>query len=267
MGRCLREYTAQDLQNRFAELGPAQIEELRRFPYIFAYESRLGLDPHFGLIKDVTHRQHGIRVDYELHPLEGFISANDLETMAFELDIGKWELYRTHWALKDVDLAAELSRKGFLLPRWASRAGRRVNLNTHHFDVSLSFPGEAREYVEEVAKCLEQLLGPDRYFYDRNYTAQLARPGLDIFLQSIYGERSKLIVVFAGRDYQAKDWCGIEFRAVREIIGRRENDRVMIVRMDEGDVEGLFSHDGFVDARNHYPVDIAKFIAERVELR
>lgn len=186
--------------------------------------------------------------------------------MTFELEIGKWELNRTHWAVKDVDLPAELSRKGITLPRWAARAGPRVNLADHHFDVALSFPGEARAYVEQVAQHLERLLGPDRYFYDRNYTAQLARPSLDTFLQGIYRDGSRLIVVFAGGDYQRKDWCGIEFRAVREIINERDHDRIMFVRMDDGEVEGIFGHDGYADARQHEPSEIAAFIEERVSL-
>ncbi|WP_281290148.1 TIR domain-containing protein [Rhodoligotrophos appendicifer] len=141
-----------------------------------------------------------------------------------------------------------------------------MNLRDHQFDVALSFPGEARAYVEQVAKHLERLLGPDRYFYDRNYTAQLARPSLDTFLQAIYRERSRMVVVFAGGDYQLKDWCGVEFRAVREIINAREHDRIMFVRMDDGEVEGIFGHDGYADSRHHDAAEIASFIVERVHL-
>tara|TARA_R110002096_G_scaffold76697_1_gene181134 strand:- start:31 stop:453 length:423 start_codon:yes stop_codon:yes gene_type:complete len=124
-----------------------------------------------------------------------------------------------------------LSRKGIILPRWAVSAGPRINLTDHQFDVALSFPGEVRDYVERVAQHLERLLGPNRYFYDRNYTAQLARPSFDTFLQEMYRNRSRMVVVFAGRDYQRKDWCGVEFRAERDIINAREHDRVMFVRM------------------------------------
>ena len=212
-------------------------------------------------------RQRSVRVEYELHPLDVFLTAEQLKEMNFELEIGKWGLNRTHWAVKDVDLAAELNRKGIILPRWAAHAGPRINLADHQFDVALSFPGEARDYVEQVAQHLERLIGPDRYFYDRNYTAQLARPSLDTFLQAVYRERSRMVVVFSGGDYQLKDWCGIEFRAVREIINAREHDRIMFVRMDDGEVEGIFGHDGYVDARLHNPAEVATFIEERVGLR
>jgi len=95
------------------------------------------------------------------------------------------------------------------------------------------------------------MLGPDRYFYDNNYKAQLARPSLDVLLQDIYRNRSKLIVVFVGSDYRRKEWCGIELRAIREILLERGYERIMFVRLDDGEVEGVFRTDGYVDARHH----------------
>ena len=266
--RCVRshEYTSDQIAEQFNELGQVQIDRLKSLPCIFAYEAFNEKDPHFGLIREVTVRPNGVRVEYELHDFEGFLSAKRLDEMSFELEILGWELNRTHWAVKDVDLAAELSRNGIVLPRWASRAGRRINLNDHIFDVALSFPGEARQYVEKVAQHLESLLGPDRYFYDQNYTAQLARPSLDTFLQAIYRDRSKLIVVFAGGHYQEKEWCGIEFRAIRELINARDHDRIMFVRLDDGQVDGIMGHDGYVDARHHGPDQVAAFINERASL-
>jgi hypothetical protein len=48
------------------------------------------------------------------------------------------------------------------------------------------------------------------------------------------------------RDYEKKDWCGLEFRVVREIVFKRQHDRVMYVRMDDGDVTGVLTTDGYV---------------------
>ena len=103
-------------------------------------------------------------------------------------------------------------------------------------------------------------------FYDNNYKGQLARPSLDILLQDIYRNRSRLIVAFLSENYKEKEWCGIEFRAIREIIKEREHERVMFVKMDEGKVEGVFSTDGYIDGRTHSPTEVAEFIRERVSL-
>jgi len=140
-----------------------------------------------------------------------------------------------------------------------------VDIKTHHFDVAFSFPGEVRELVEQVANHLQKRLGKNSFFYDNNYVSQLARPSLDLLLQDIYRNRATLIVVFISEDYEKKNWCGIEFRAIREIILQKE-DKVMFVRAGKGAVSGVFQIDGYIDAERFSPADIAKFIHERVLL-
>jgi hypothetical protein len=164
------------------------------------------------------------------------------------------------------DALSRRAGRGIQLPAWVQSAPKAVDITTHQFDVALSFPGEVRGLVEEVAHNLEALIGPNAYFYDNNYVAQLARPALDMLLQDIYRNRSKLIVLFVGADYERKDWCGIEFRAIRDIIATREHNRIMFVRTDDGAVEGVFATDGYVDARHFAPEVLAGFIQERVGL-
>ena len=142
---------------------------------------------------------------------------------------------------------------------------RIVDITSHIFDVSLSFPGEVRAIVESIASELEVNIGPHSYFYDNNYKAQLSRPSLDTMLQNIYSN-SRLIVVFLCEKYQEKEWCGIEFRVIKEIIKNKEYNRVMFVRMDDGKVDGVFSIDGYIDGRTHTPKEIADFIVERLVL-
>ena len=141
-----------------------------------------------------------------------------------------------------------------------------MNVKAHHFDIALSFPGEQRPYVEKVAQFLEKLTGPSSYFYDNNYKAQLAQPNLDKMMEDIYRNRSLLIVVFLCAAYEEKEWCGVEFRAVRDIIKVKEDDRVMYIKCDSGKVTGVLSTDGYIDAQKHSPEEIASFIAERLEI-
>jgi hypothetical protein len=63
------------------------------------------------------------------------------------------------------------------------QATKTVDITKHEFAVALSFPGEVRGIVEQVAQELEKLIGPNSYFYDRNDVSQLARPSQDILLQ------------------------------------------------------------------------------------
>lgn len=266
LGRCVREYTDTSITQKFGELDAVAVTELKRLPCIFAYEQPSKVAPQFGVLRGITKRQGQVRLEYEMQNVDPFLSAAELAAFSFELDIGKWELTRTHWAVKDVNLAKELGPKGVILPAWVPDISRAVDITTHEFVVALSFPGEFRSTVEQVALELERKIGPNSYFYDNNYVSQLARPSLDDLLQDIYGNRAKLIVVFLGGDYQRKDWCGIEFRAIKEIIMARDHKRIMFVRMDDGTVDGVLKTDGYVDGRKFGPADIARFIQQRVEL-
>lgn len=266
IGRCIRGYSDTKIMRRYGELDENSINELQRFPCIFAYETVCNLPPKFGEILDITRQQTQVLIDYELIELDNFLSSQDLIDLALNLDILQWELNTTHWAVKDVDLAKELNVKGISLPASIRRVGKSADVTTHVFDVALSFPGEVRPFIQKIVEELEKNLGPNAYFYDKNYESQLARPSLDTLLQDIYRKRSKLVVVFLCSDYQRKEWCGIEFRAIREILMERDHKRIMFVRMDDGSVDGVFKTDGYIDGRVNQPKDIARFIQERVRL-
>lgn len=262
--RCVREHTDKKLVAKYSDLSKSAIEELLQFPCIFAYEKACKKNPKFGFITNVTARQGQVRIEYEIIETDNFLSYKKLTELLFELDISEFELNRTHWALKEVDLEAELKNMSIVLP--IRKEANTVDITTHQFEVAFSFPGEVRDYVETVSSKLEKLIGTHSCFYDNNYKAQLARPSLDTLLQNIYRNQSKLVVVFLCEKYQEKDWCGIEFRAIREIIMAKQNDKIMFIKMDDGKVEGVFATDGYIDGRTHSPKETAKYINERVSL-
>ncbi|MEQ3692985.1 MAG: hypothetical protein ABNH16_06090 [Thalassolituus sp.] len=146
-----------------------------------------------------------------------------------------------------------------------SKATGSIDIDIHKFDVALSFPGESRDYVLDVTKELHLELGKDSYFYDNNYTAHLARPDLDTLLQDIYQTRSKLVVVFLSEDYDNKEWCGLEFRAIKQFIKDRQHKRVMLVKLGDGQVKGIFDTDGYLDGTKEPPSQIAKHIIDRLD--
>lgn len=263
--RCLTEYTVRELSLKYRSLDESALTYLRRLPCIFAYESSCKRNPHFGRLVGIQRRQEDVRISYSTQSLSPILTHEVLLARSLELDIDKLELYRTHWALKDVDLDQELAKLGVILPAWASSStGVHVNLDSHQFRVGLSFPGEARDTVRAVALALRRIEGNGSYFYDADHRGQLARPNLDVYLQALYRHRCTLLVVFIGSDYQTKKWCGIEWKSIRNIITNREEHRVMLIRIDDGDVDGINSSDGYVDAREHSPDEIAQFISDRL---
>lgn len=146
-----------------------------------------------------------------------------------------------------------------------SRGKRTIsNIEDIKFKVSVSFPGEKRMFVSEVVDDVKAELGEHSVFYDVDYQSQLARPNLDILLQTIYRDNTDLIVVFLCEEYNEKEWCGIEWRAIRDIIKSRSDEKVMFMRFDNADITGLFSIDGYVSLKNSTPAIASKYILERI---
>lgn len=261
LDRCIVEYTEKDLIDKFVKLGRDEINEIKNSPCIFAYEDYCKKDASIGYIIDIIVRQVGVKIIFEKVEV---LSLENLHKFQFELDIKKWELNRTHWAIKKVNLYKELQSLGINLK--AAKSNQPIDITKHFFDVSFTFAGESRDVVEEVVKELEKIIGRNNIFYDNNYISQLARPSLDTLLQDIYRNRSKLIVVFLCEKYQDKKWCGLEFRAIRDMIMEKEITKIMYIRLDPGHIDGVFHIDGYIDGTKFSPQQLANFINERLNL-
>ncbi len=135
------------------------------------------------------------------------------------------------------------------------------------FSVALSFPGEHRPFVGKVAKSVAKELGQERVFYDKFYEAELARPDLDTYLQGIYHDESDLIVMFLCADYERKEWCGLEWRAIRDLLKKKHASAIMPFRFDDTHIAGLFSIDGYISVTDRSPEDVAELILQRVQLK
>jgi hypothetical protein len=53
------------------------------------------------------------------------------------------------------------------------------------------------------------------------------------------------VIVLCG-DYEKKEWCHLEWRAVLDLIKKRRDDDIMFFRADEADIPGVYSIDGYV---------------------
>lgn len=253
------------MQARFRPLTAEAIEELKSFPTLFTYE---GSDEpvRVGYLRRIRERGRSILIEYEFDGAIEEFSFEMLQPLEIQLDIGGWEMSRTHWAVKDEDLFAILAGANLVdetLVESESQLGRVEEMG---FKVALSFPGEHREYVSAVASEVKRRLGAGTVFYDRDFTAQLARPNLDTLLQRIYLNNSELVVVFLCSDYEQKEWCGLEWRAIRTIIKNKNDHAIMFMRFDNADVSGSFSVDGYVDLDEYTPIQAARMIVERVRI-
>jgi hypothetical protein len=183
--------------------------------------------------------------------------------------IEKHGYHRRDGELADAEAAAETQGWGKVKSTGDGKKTVIVNqaltttAPTRRFRIALSFPGEYRSFVEQVAEHLSAAVGKESILYDKYYEAEFARVNLDTYLQRLYHDESELIAVFLCADYERKEWCGLEWRAVRHLIKRRQVDSVMPLRFDNTEVPGLFSIDGYVWIGDRSPADIANLIVER----
>ena len=68
------------------------------------------------------------------------------------------------------------------------------------------------------------------------------------------------------RDYPHKEWCGLEWDAIFDLLKRRREDEVMLGRFDRANVEGLYSDAGFSELDGKTPEQAARLILERLAL-
>jgi CBS domain-containing protein len=139
------------------------------------------------------------------------------------------------------------------------------SIYAHKFQIALSFSGKFRDIVEQVANGLANKIGRNNIFYDFFYKAYLAQPNLDLLLQKIYGDNSKLNVIFLSSDYESKEWCGIEFRVIRDLIKKKDTEKIMLLKSDDIDIKELLSIDGYLDIRDLNPPEIVDLIVERFQ--
>jgi len=137
------------------------------------------------------------------------------------------------------------------------------------FKVGLSFPGERRALVADVARQLASQFGEPRVLYDQYHRAEFARPNLDAYLPKLYHDECELIVAFLCQHYSRKDWCGLEWRAIRDLIKDKSfpDERIMLIKLDDMEIsrfEGLQSIDGYLDAKQLSPSQITDEILKRV---
>ena len=108
------EYTDDAVAEKYKIVDPAAIAELQSVPALFAYEQGHNADARVGFIQRVTSRAAEVRIEYAFYPDLPPISASQLAALAWELDIAKYEMNRTHWAVKAVDLLSVLVEAGLV---------------------------------------------------------------------------------------------------------------------------------------------------------
>lgn len=134
-------------------------------------------------------------------------------------------------------------------------------------DVCLSFAGEDRHFVRQVAHHLGGM--GVRHFYDFDPLVRVELWGKDLHseLDLVYRKRALCCVVFVSRHYAASRWSLHELRSARAREFQEIDEYVLPVRFDDTEIDGVLPTTGFFDLRQDVsPLLLATYIRCKVEL-
>lgn len=133
------------------------------------------------------------------------------------------------------------------------------------YEVALSFAGEQRGYVEDVAQAL-QARGV-AVFYDDFESVRLWGKDLTEEFQRIYEHGAGKVVMFVSKEYVEKSWPRHERRSALSRHVREDEEFVLPVRFDCTEVPGLPSSTAYLWADEHPSVELATMIAEKLGIQ
>ena len=151
-----------------------------------------------------------------------------------------------------------------LIDSWDKAFHDRETLlpGTQEYQVALSFAGEQRDYVEEVARYLASK--SIAVFYDGFETAQLwGKDGADTF-HEVYSARTTYVVMFISKDYAAKAWTRHERRSALSRMLEKEDEYILPVRFDNLPISGLPDTTLYLNANDHSPAELSAIIAKKL---
>jgi len=139
-------------------------------------------------------------------------------------------------------------------------------MSTKRFRIAFSFAGEKRAFVKCVADLLAERFGQDRILYDKFHEAEFASADLAFDLPSLYKDQSDLIVSVFCPDYNKKEWCGLEWRAIFSIIKEGGAKQILLTRFEHVDGTGLHGLAGFIEMDHKTAEQTVALILERLAL-
>lgn len=107
------EYTANEISERYKFFDEKAIEELKSFPTLFVTEDE-SVESRIGSVTNIRLRQNSVVFDFEFDPALPRLPIGAIESLRADIDLGSWELSRTHWAIKDEPLFEILLRRGYI---------------------------------------------------------------------------------------------------------------------------------------------------------
>lgn len=182
-----------------------------------------------------------------------------------EQDMGHWD------GTSDVEVLgqAEALKSALFPPTAAAQASSqrasptpKATREARPYQVALSFAGEQRDYVQEVAKALAAR--HVAVFYDEFQSNELwGKDGAELFHQ-VYARDAQYVVMFISKEYVEKAWTRLERRSALSRQMKNAAEYILPVRFDDSEVAGLPDTIQYLTATRYTPAELAVEIARKL---
>lgn len=149
--------------------------------------------------------------------------------------------------------------------QYSPRKGQAIEPQAQQYDVALSFAGEDREYVEQVAQLLERR--GIKVFYDMFEEARLWGEDLYVYLTEVYRNSARYCVMFLSKHYAAKAWTNLERKAAQTRAFETNSAYILPARFDGTEIPGIIPTTGYTDLKKKSPEDLCDLIVQKLRLR
>lgn len=131
------------------------------------------------------------------------------------------------------------------------------------YQIGLSFAGEDRIYVEQVAEELKSK--GISVFYDNYEQVDLWGKDLYQHLNDVYKNKCEYCIIFISENYAKKLWTLHELKSAQTKAFRENKEYILPVRFDNTEIPGMNSTIGYLDCNKISPVDLATLASKKVE--
>jgi len=130
------------------------------------------------------------------------------------------------------------------------------------YDIALSFAGEDREYVDQVANLLRD--SGVRVFYDHFEEANLWGNNLYDYLSDIYKNKARYTIMFISEHYARKLWTNHERKAMQARAFQEHREYILPARFDDTPILGILPTVGYIPLVNRSPQEFVEIIHKKL---
>lgn len=133
---------------------------------------------------------------------------------------------------------------------------------TRDFDIALSFAGEDRNYVQQVANLLMQ--SGVKVFYDSFEEANLWGKDLYTYLNEIYKDKALYTIMFISEHYAKKLWTNHERKAMQARAFQESAEYILPAKFDDTEIPGVLPTTGFISLIDRTPESFVEIIHKKL---